>query len=258
MPRGPDERVEKAREMYTDGMKCVDIARALGVPDGTVRRWKSTYSWESERSDHNERSKQKANVRKESKRERADREEVKHVVEAPDLTDKQRLFCLHYVRCFNATKAYQKAYGVSYATAASIAYRLMERDGIKAEINRLKQNRLNREMLDESDIFQKYMDIAFADMNDFAEIKGNSIKVKAEIDGTLISEISETANGVKIKLSDRMKAIEWLSAHMGMATEEQKARIALYKKQAEGNTMDDGNTGVIVLAPVLEESEEDE
>lgn len=86
-----------------------------------------------------------------------------------ELTDKQRLFCLHYVRCFNATKAYQKAYGCSYDTAASIGYRLLENDGVRDEIMRLKQSRLNRELLDEHDIFQKYMDIAFADITDYVE-----------------------------------------------------------------------------------------
>ena len=34
-----------------------------------------------------------------------------------ELTEKQRLFCLYYVRWFNATKAYQKAYGCDYTTA---------------------------------------------------------------------------------------------------------------------------------------------
>lgn len=39
-------------------MKLIDIARQLELPEGTVRRWKSTHDWESERSDN------KANVRK--------------------------------------------------------------------------------------------------------------------------------------------------------------------------------------------------
>ncbi|HEM3666978.1 TPA: terminase [Streptococcus suis] len=47
--------------MYHEGMKLVDIAEKLGLPPGTIRRWKSSYKWEveSERSDKN-----KANVRK--------------------------------------------------------------------------------------------------------------------------------------------------------------------------------------------------
>lgn len=58
MPRKTDERIVKAKEMYHDGMKLVEIASQLNLPEGTVRRWKSTYKWDSERSD-----KIKANVR---------------------------------------------------------------------------------------------------------------------------------------------------------------------------------------------------
>lgn len=41
---------DKAYEMYKDGMKLVDIADQLGKPEGTIRRWKNTYDWDSERS----------------------------------------------------------------------------------------------------------------------------------------------------------------------------------------------------------------
>lgn len=42
---------DKAHELYKSGMKLVDIAAELNLPPGTVRRWKSTYNWEDERSD---------------------------------------------------------------------------------------------------------------------------------------------------------------------------------------------------------------
>ena len=77
------------------------------------------------------------------------------------------------------------------------------------------------------------MDIAFADMKDFASVDGGMVRVKSDFDGTLVSEISDTANGIKIKLSDRMKAMQWLSDHMDLATEEQRARIAVLKSQVE-------------------------
>lgn len=61
MPRKPDERIGKAKEMYLSGMKLVEIASQLNLPEGTVRRWKSTHKWDNERSD------KKANVRKRKK-----------------------------------------------------------------------------------------------------------------------------------------------------------------------------------------------
>jgi uncharacterized protein YjcR len=51
MARAPDPRIEKAKTMYLEGMKLVEIASQLNLPEGTVRRWKSTHKWENERSD---------------------------------------------------------------------------------------------------------------------------------------------------------------------------------------------------------------
>lgn len=51
MPRKPDERIDKAKELFLKGAKLIEIASQLGLPEGTVRRWKSTYKWDSERSD---------------------------------------------------------------------------------------------------------------------------------------------------------------------------------------------------------------
>ena len=50
MPRKLDERAVKSKEMYLNGKKLVEIASQLNLPEGTVRRWKSTYKWGSERS----------------------------------------------------------------------------------------------------------------------------------------------------------------------------------------------------------------
>ena len=47
--------------MFLKGMKLIDIARQLELPEGPERRWKSTHRWESERSD------KKANARKPKK-----------------------------------------------------------------------------------------------------------------------------------------------------------------------------------------------
>ena len=256
LARSPNEKAEKAHKLYKGGMKLVEIASQLYVPAGTDRRWKSTYHWDGE---HQSERSEKKSERSESKKNvtnKAVADEVKQVIQNTDLTDKQQLFCIHYIRCFNATKAYQKAYGVDYATAASIGYRLLEKDGVKQEIHRLKQDRLNREFLSESDVFQKYMDIAFADVTDFVEF-GNedvdvildtgerktitvshvNIKNDADVDGTIISEVSKGKDGVKVKLADRMKALQWLTDHMDLATDKQKAEIALLKAKVQ---TDDG------------------
>ncbi len=137
----------------------------------------------------------------------------------------------------------------------------MKNQLIRETIEQLKQNHMNREMLKQEDIFQKYMDIAFADMNDFMsfgqeEIETdygprmvNSVRLKEsdQVDGTLITEVKQGRDGVSVKLADRMKAIDWLADHMDIATAEQKAKIeqiraktAIMSGTSEEETEDDG------------------
>ena len=58
----------EAEKLYFSGMKLVEIAKKLDVPEGTVRRWKSTQKWGACKESKGERSKitkaNKANVRK--------------------------------------------------------------------------------------------------------------------------------------------------------------------------------------------------
>lgn len=51
MSRKPDKRIEQAKALYLKGLKLIDISKQLDLPEGTVRRWKSTYKWDNERSD---------------------------------------------------------------------------------------------------------------------------------------------------------------------------------------------------------------
>lgn len=92
MPRAPDKRIEQAKELYLQGKKLIEIANQLNLPEGTVRRWKSTHKWDSERSDKNSERSEKKKVKKKKPVER----EVNQVIENPELTDKQRLFCVLY------------------------------------------------------------------------------------------------------------------------------------------------------------------
>jgi len=254
LPKVKDARADKAFEMYKQGLKLVEIASQLGIAEGTVRSWKNRYKWDG---DNATLQKNKRNVAKNNKPPRKNKKspvahEVESVMKNTELNDKQQLFCIYYIRCFNATKAYQKAYGCDYTTAMVNGSQLLRNPKVKDEILRLKQERLNREFLSESDIFQKYMDIAFADVTDFVEF-GNeemdvlldtgerktitvsyvNIKNNADVDGTIISEVSKGKDGVKVKLADRMKALQWLTDHMDLATDKQKAEIALLRAKVQ-------------------------
>lgn len=251
MPKVKDARADKAFEMYKQGLKLVEIANQLGVAEGTVRSWKNRYKWAG---DNATLQRSKRNVAKNSKtliknKESPVAHEVESVMKNTELTDKQQLFCIYYIRCFNATKAYQKAYGCNYTTAMSEGSKHLRNPKIKEEIFRLKQERLNREFLSEADIFQKYMDIAFADITDYVEFGNGSfndpetgeevsysfvnLKDSKTVDGTIVSEVSKGREGAKIKLADRMKALQWLTDHMDLATDKQKAEIALLRAKVQ-------------------------
>jgi len=267
VPGAKDELRKEAFEMFRHGSKLKDIAEQLQVPAGTVRRWKCTDKWEQRAgANANAKANAKNDARANARNRRRNRPVTVEVQEEekPGLTEKQGLFCLFYVRYFNATKAYMKAYGVDAKTAGANGYRLLKNDRIRQEIERLKQNRLNRELLSEADIFQKYMDIAFSDITDylvfgqkevpvmgpFGPIKvedpdtGEKVPVTKivnvvqfresdEVDGTLISEVKQGRDGASIKLSDRMKALNWLADHMDFATPEQKAKVRKLEAETE-------------------------
>lgn len=268
---------EKAEQDYMAGMKYREIADKYGVSLATVKSWKTRYGWNREGM-HT-----KARIQKSAAR------EVELVCDNPDLTDGQRAFCLQYIRRFNATKAYQAAYpGCTYATAGTEGNRMLKNPVIRAEIERLKRDRLNREFLSEEDIFQKYLDIAFADITDFLEFgrevvpvmgafgpvtvtdeetgekmtvtkEVNSVRFResVEVDGSLIAEVKQGRDGASIKLADRMKALEWLADHMGMATEEQKARIEKLRAEAARakgpEAGEEAGWGVVMIPEVMED-----
>lgn len=250
-----------AESDYVAGMKYKDIAAKYGVSINTVKSWKKRYAWSRNKKTGCIQKGCTQNKKGAHKKE-AVAEDVSQVVINDELTDQQQLFCLYQSRMFNYTKAYMKAYpGCTYASAAVLGSRLMKNQLIRKTIEQLKQNHMNREMLKQEDIFQKYMDIAFADMNDYISFgqeeidtdygpkKVNSVRLKEskDIDGTLITEVKQGRDGVSVKLADRMKAIDWLADHMDIATAEQKAKIeqiraktAIMSGTSEEETEDDG------------------
>ena len=266
VPRARDPNRDKAFEIYKKykgNIQNREISQKLNVPEKTISGWKCKDKWNQKMNGVLQKNTEYSEPKKNRKKDVAI-EEVNQIIENSELTDKQRLFCIYYVRCFNATKAYQKAYECSYETAMVEGSKCLRKPKVKEEICKLKQNRLNQEFLSEEDIFQKYMDIAFSDITDYVSFKTEEVPVMSmkgpveiknqktgqteilkekasvvrlkdstTVDGTIVSEIRQGKDGVSIKLADRMKALQWLSDHMDLATEEQKARIGVLKAKAK-------------------------
>ena len=286
-----EELKQKAKELWLEGKKYREISEITGIKESSIKSLASRI-WKKEKlQPKRKKVATKVSVSKVANAQPVEEltdEEIETLTNS-DLTEKQRLFCLYYSRSFNATSAYKKAYKCTYESALANSGRMMGNDRIRQEINRLKRERYQRELLTQEDIFQKYMDIAFADITDFLEFGQEEVEVmsafgpvaitdestgdktvlkkivnvvkfkdSAEVDGTLIGEVKQGKDGASIKLPDRMKALQWLADHMDFATAEQKARLELLqaqKKKLEMDTGTDEDDEQVVIINDIKETE---
>lgn len=200
------EKWELAYEDYLNGMKYKDIANKYEVSISAVKSWKSRY-WKAKKVAT---KKSKVATKKVAKK------AAKKIIEESneELDEERQLFCIYYLKYHNQVKAYMKVHPkVKYESACVMASRLMKEEAIRNEIKRLKEELYVEALLDPHDIIQKYIDIAFAD--------------EEEIDGKIL------------KMSDCIKALEFLSKYLEIMTPEQKARIELMKAQTSKVTGND-------------------
>lgn len=271
MPRARSPERDKAYEIWrsSSGKKPLkDIAEELGVSDAQIRQWKRKDKWSLDSSvinhANNHVTKRKSNTTRKAK---AVIETALTTPENEELTERQRLFCLYYLKNFNATLAYLKAYGCSYDTASANGCRLLGIAKVRDEIETQKKIKRQTIMVGEDDIVERYMRIAFADMTDFAEFgmedvplydaegqqvmlddgsmattKRNYLNFKGheQVDGGLICEISLGKSGTKVKLEDRQKALSWLADYFNMNPQNKhkqwfdKQRLELEREKAKG------------------------
>lgn len=246
---------EKAYEMYKQGMKLADIAAELDVPPGTVRRWKSTHGWESERSE----SRSERSDKKRAEKKPIVDDGTKETLQNNDLTPEQQIFCIYYSRTFNAAQSYQSAYGCQYTTAVAHGYELLSNVAVRSEIERLKELKRQQIITSTEDVVELQMRIAFADignylsfgredvqiMGPFGPIKDpetkeyitkevNAIRLadSGNVDTQIIQEVKQGKDGVSIKLADKQKAFDWLTKYFLMHPES-KYRAEYEKRKAE-------------------------
>lgn len=196
------EKCELAVVDYLDGMKYKDIAVKYEVALSTVKSWSQRYKWKDKKNTKGMRTKSKSTRTKKVCREIAD-----EIVANGELDEEKQLFCIYCLKYHNRVKAYMKVKPKSpYDSACVMASRWYNLPEVQEEIKRLKRELYTEALLDPRDIVQKYIDIAFLDYD--------------ELDGKAI------------RMADCLKALDWLSKHTGMATEEQRAKIELLKVQS--------------------------
>lgn len=211
------------------------------------------------------------------------------VDENEELTEKQRLFCLCYMESFNASQAARDA-GYSENTAGQIGYQLLQKTSISKEIAEMKKIK-NASLggLCGEDVIELHMRIAFANMSKFTEFKGktvpvlhkgevvtmehpdtgkhipvtqtvNVVKLKdsTQVDGQLITEVSEGREGVKIKLRDSNRSMAFLERYFLLnpmdrhRKEYDYQRLELERQRIEADQQSQG--GVTSASELLEDS----
>ncbi|GAF14916.1 phage terminase small subunit [Bacillus sp. JCM 19046] len=254
MARQRDPRRDKAYEIWKEtGKPLKDIAKELDCSASQIRKWKSQDKWESNSNVTND----KRSVTKSGAPQSIVEKSV--FVEAEGLTDKQRLFCVYYVKSFNATQSAIKA-GYSADTAHVQGPRLLGNVRVAEEIRRVKAEMHQGLFIDAMDVLNKYVQIAFADISDFAEFgvksvpsfnedgsrrfddEGNEImdsynyvdfKSSSEIDGTIVTEVKQGKDGISVKLADKMKALEMLTKYFDFLPENQQRKLQEEKLKAD-------------------------
>lgn len=176
------------------------------------------------------------------------------------MTPKMQQFVLEYLIDLNGTQAAIRA-GYSQKTAYSIANELLQKPVVKAALDKAMEARAIRTGITADLVLMQYAKIAFADLKGVVEWdeKGIRMRPSDEVDGTILSEVSETTtefgSSKKVKLRDPMKALDALSRHLGLFKDKGQQKIAeemlniarqrldLEKAKVngeEGETYDDG------------------
>lgn len=262
MARARSPNRDKAYKMWKDSsgeMKLKDIADKLGVSASQIRKWKNEDEWERGLNPNSNVTNAKGNVTKQKQpKEPTPKKDVIEADESEELTEKQRLFCLYYIKTFNATQSAIKA-GYAADSAHVEGSRLLRNAKVSAHIRNLKATLTGEIFLEALDVLKKYVAIAFADITDFVTFgqkerevmgmfgpivdkEGNPVteivnyvdfKDSSMVDGTIITEVKQGKDGISVKLADKMKALDKLSLYFDLFPDQFKRQIEQEKLQIE-------------------------
>ncbi|PFL71926.1 terminase small subunit [Bacillus anthracis] len=245
--RSPDR--DKAFEIYkmSKGEKLlIDIAAELNLKPSQIRKWKSQDKWDEQMNGNVTIAKRSVTNVKNPKT----KEKLKEILEDEELTEKERLFCLYYVKYFNGTQAALKA-GYSKDGAHVQASRLLRRERVSSYIKELKGELVETVFVEAMDVLKEYIKIAFADITNYVTFGQKEVPVmgmfgpmKDEsgneitrivnyvdlheadmVDGSIITEVKLGKDGVSVKLADKMKALDKLAQYFDLVPDNFKRQI---------------------------------
>lgn len=142
------------------------------------------------------------------------------------LTGKQEMFCQEYLVDLNATQSAIRA-GYSKRTAGVIGLENLTKPLIREKILQLIEERRNKIKLSQERVIEELVSVAFLDIRELFDHNGSLLNVKdfpenisralAGID--LIASSDGTVSTKKIRLLDKIRALELLGKHLGMFVE---------------------------------------
>lgn len=274
MPRKRDPARNTAKEIWLKSgrkAKLKDIAHQLGKTASQIRKWKSQDQWEQS----------KGNVTK--PKERSVTESFGETLKASTANDKQKLFAILYLRRFNATWAYMKAYGAIYDTAMTNGSKLLRNPKVAKLIDQLKAEQMAELHITNMDLLQELTKQATSDIGDYLDFATErhrvfdkhgkpvkdyetgqqrvreyhrvALKQQTQMDTSLIKSVAIDKGEVKLELYDKQQAIAMLLKNLPTSSAERisnaQARIAEYNAgQLEG--AGSSNPILVALAEAME------
>ena len=246
------EKADLAEKDYIAGMKYREIAEKYNVSEDTVKSWKKRKNWVRESKSSKTGNSRNSENRVHTKIEKGCTQKSKvqqypenEEIEGYDLDEKHMMFCVYYVKSYNATKSYQKVYGCDYYSAAVSANRLLKNPNIQKCIQEMQSQMIEKTMIREEDVLQRYIDIAMSDTNEFVEIVDGEVRIKENLDGTVVKGIKEGKFGIEVQLYDRMKALD-------------KVMEQIQKNKARNQEVDGGGIIEITKRVELEDPEDEQ
>ncbi len=145
----------------------------------------------------------------------------------PELTAKQHWFVREYLIDLHATNAAIRA-GYSPESAYSIGSENLKKPEIQSALEKEMAKRSERTGITQDKVLRELARVAFADMGSFADWGPEGVKLRPSNelsldDAAAIVELSESKNkhgtSSKIKLHDKVAALDKLMRHLGMYKE---------------------------------------
>lgn len=285
---------QEIKKQYENGATLKSLSEKYDIKLNTIKSWSSREGWKkkdkvatatkkaTKKETKQEKSKpeKKKKVSIGDKKQKAVEKVTKRLSTAMDLTEKEKLFCLYYIKDFNAALAVRKAGYNTTKHSDVMGYQMLQKEHIKKYINELREYMATDAMLDVNRLIEQYKKLAFYNIDDFVELrtvervmkndKGKVLRdsagqplteevevlmLKPDYDGQLIGELSQMDNGsIKIKMPDRMKALDKLLDYVDIPKQLDRDRVAMEKQKIKTEEKKDTKIEISLKGVKVDES----